>query len=120
MKQLFLADLAGLTEKEIHEHISESYEVSLDEVQSYKILVAYESVGSWGCDSSSFFLLEKEGKLYENHAGHCSCYGFEGQFSPEETTSQFLKERLSIDTGGYDPDSSLNEQLIKQYFLEEL
>lgn len=120
MKQLFLADLEGLTEEEIHRHIANSYEEALELVKEYKILIAYESVGRWGCDSSSFFLLEKGGVLYENHGSHCSCYGFEGQFSPEVTFPQFLKERLHISTGGYDSDSVKNQTLIKQYFKDEL
>jgi hypothetical protein len=27
----------------------------------------------------------KDGKLYEVHGSHCSCYGLEDQWSPEET-----------------------------------
>ena len=119
MKQLFLADLEGLTEEEIHRHIANSYEEALELVKEYKILIAYESVGDYGCDSSSFFLLEKDGLLYENHGSHCSCYGFENQFSPEETTVQYLKEKFTLPIGGYDYDNAKNKKLVKEYIDKE-
>jgi hypothetical protein len=72
---LALEDLAGKSEDEIRKHIAEEY-APADDVADFRILIAYESVGNWGCDSSSFFLLEKNGELFENHGSHCSCYGF--------------------------------------------
>lgn len=30
------------------------------------------------------------GKFYENCGGHCSCYEFEDQFEPEETSVEYL------------------------------
>ncbi len=48
---------------------------------------------------SSFVLyVGNDGKLYENHGSHCSCYGLEGQWSPEETNVEELLQRL--DRGG--------------------
>lgn len=38
-------------------------------------------------------LYERDGKLYEVHGSHCSCYGLEGQWQPEETTWAALKLR---------------------------
>jgi len=35
---------------------------------------------------SAFVLYEQDGKLYEVNGSHCSCYGLEGQWEPEETT----------------------------------
>lgn len=46
MKRLYLEDLDGLTQEEVYRHISYSYEVPIEEVQKYEILIAYESVGS--------------------------------------------------------------------------
>jgi len=120
MKRLYLEDLAGLPQSQVAEHISKEYEVPLSEVNKYKILIAYESVGSWGCDSSSWFLLQdrKTGKIYETHGGHCSCYGFEGQFEPEETNLEYLNsDKFYFSTGGYDDDCEaksidLNEVLL--------
>jgi hypothetical protein len=118
MKILKLEDLAGMTVKEIRDHLVEEYEATRDEVNKYEILVAYESVGSWGCDSSSFFLLreKKTGKLYEVHGSHCSCMGFEGQFSPEKTTKTYLKSsKFNFWCGGYDGNETENQRLVKEF-----
>lgn len=47
---------------------------------------------------SSFVLFMQNGTLYENHGSHCSCYGLEGQWGPEETSVAELEGRL--DRGG--------------------
>jgi hypothetical protein len=123
MNKLYLADLEGGTEQQIKEHIMASYEADAEEVDQFEILIAYESVGSWGCDSSSFFLLKEKqtGELYEVRGSHCSCYGFEGQFEPEYCTVDYLKSRsFYVQTGGYDDDSTDNTKAIKNYIQEEL
>lgn len=41
--------------------------------------------------NASFLLIETStGKFFEIHGSHCSCYGFEGQFSPEECPIEYL------------------------------
>ena len=118
MNKLYLEDLSGLSEDEVKKHIVSSYEVDDSEVDKYEVLVAYESVGSWGCDSSSWILLKdrETGKLFETHGSHCSCYGFEGQFEPEETTVEYLQsDRFFFCCGGYDNSAEENERLIKDY-----
>lgn len=45
----------------------------------------------------AFVLFERKGKLYEVNGSHCSCYGLEGQWSPEEVN---LKELYNRVTGG--------------------
>jgi hypothetical protein len=90
-KLLTLADLDGYSQDELKNHIAQSYEVDRAKLDNVTFLVAFEEVGPWGCDSSSFFLVEIDGELYENHASHCSCYGFEGQWTPESTTVDYLK-----------------------------
>lgn len=87
---LALADFAGDSELKIKQHLIQSYQATQDEVDRFKILIAYEYEDSY--DGSSHFLLEekKTGKLFEVHASHCSCYGYEGQFTPEATTAEYL------------------------------
>lgn len=131
-EMLGLADFKGLDEAAVKEHIAGEYggdksgfdygkpsdadrEKLASELESFRILIAYESVGSWGCDSSSFFLLEKDGKLFENHGGHCSCYGFEGQWAPEETSKESLLKRQFWGMGGYDNESEANTAAIRSY-----
>lgn len=41
----------------------------------------------------AFVLFERDGKLYEVNGSHCSCYGLEGQWEPDETTWEALAMR---------------------------
>jgi hypothetical protein len=120
---LLLEDLKEMSEAEVKLHLVNEYEAEADVVNDLEILIGYESVGSWGCDSSSFFLLrDKDGKLFEVHGSHCSCYGFEGQFTLEETTIEALKFRINESynhsvfyTGGYDDHEKENIQAATDY-----
>jgi hypothetical protein len=107
---LALEDLEGQDEASVRDHIVCAFEVSQRKVARFEILIAYQSVGNWGCDSSCWYLLRKDGVLYENHGGHCSCYGFEGQWAPEETAVDYLlSEKFNFCTGGYDDNEDHNE-----------
>jgi hypothetical protein len=135
---LFLADLKGMTPYEVKKHIAGEYAgdksgfdygrpsddvaTLAKKLDDFTILIAYESVGNWGCDSSSWFLMRKnsDNTLWEFSGGHCSCYGFEGQFDPEETQLEYLKsDKFYFSTGGYDDDRNENESKVKAY-LEKL
>jgi hypothetical protein len=138
-KMLALADMTGKSEDQVKHHLAENYagkekgfsygNPSKNEKQElqnilsdYSILVAYESVGSWGCDSSSWFLLQhKEIGSYGVISGsHCSCYGFEGQGEVEETDIDYLtSDRFYFYTGGYDDDAKDNTKKVKK-FLKKL
>lgn len=123
MNQLFLEDLKDFTEEEIREHFRSEYEAKKEDIDKFDILIAYESVGNWGCDSSSFFLLRdrETNELYENHGSHCSCYGFEGQFTPEKTTIDYLKsDNFYFCTGGYDSSDRENTRAVREYIAQEL
>jgi len=117
-KLLCLADFEGSTEEEIKEHIRCNYleisceysdiEESPSEVELLEdgeILIAYESIGNYGCDSSGFFVfMDKDGSLWENHSSHCSCYGMEGQWEPSASSIEYLlSDHFCFDMGGYDP-----------------
>lgn len=101
---LRLGDLRDLTDAELLDHIATEYiEGDIAPEQLGTILVAYESVGDYGCDSSSYFLIERDGELYEIHGGHCSCNGFEGQWEPQRVTPGYLvSPQWSMSIGGYD------------------
>ena len=119
-KELFLGDLKNMTERGIVDHICESYESKEEDVNKYYILIAYESVGRWGCDSTSWFLLrdKKSKELFENYGSHCSCYGFEGQWKPEPTNIDYLKsDKFSLPIGGYDTNESENEKAVKKFIM---
>lgn len=112
---LALEDLGGKFENEVREHIVCAFEIEEKELDGFEVLIAYESVGSWGCDSSNWFLLRKNGQLYENHGGHCSCNGFEGQWSPETTSWEYLRsDKFYVSTGGYDSDGAGNSEAVER------
>ena len=110
---LALEDLAGQDEASVREHIVCEFEIREKKLRGFEILVAYESVGDYGCDSSNWFLLRKGGVLYENHGGHCSCNGFAGQWAPEETNVEYLlSDKFYFRAGGYDDNEGANEDAV--------
>lgn len=66
------------------------YDTKLD--KGVEIIVAAYEEG--GYDGWSFVLYkDKDGLLFEVNAIHCSCYGLESQFEPEETSIDALMKR---------------------------
>jgi hypothetical protein len=55
------------------------------------LLASYETASYEGY---AFVLFERDRKLYEVNGSHCSCYGLEGQWEPEETTVEALRRRM--------------------------
>lgn len=55
------------------------------------LLAAY---GNDYYEGSAFVLFIKDEKMYEVHGSHCSCYGLEDQWEPEETTFEALEHRI--------------------------
>lgn len=87
---LKLGDYVGMSYDDIVKDIVCNYEVEESTVNQYKLVVA--CLNNYGYEEDSYFLLvhRNTGKLYEVFGGHCSCYGFEGQFKPEETTAEYI------------------------------
>lgn len=116
---LMLEDHSDVTSvSEIFDHLEGSWCVSKDELSGLRLLVAYESVGSWGCDSSGWYLFRREtdGQLLEVHGSHCSCYGFEGQFSPEETSLEYImSDKFYFPYGGYDESGGTHKDRVKEF-----
>lgn len=112
---LALEDLAGDSVDSVREHIVCSFQIEENELDGFEVLVAYESVGDYGCDSSNWFLIRKDGQLYENYGSHCSCMGFEEQWGPEETSVDYLlSDKFNFCTGGYDNDGGGNVEAVER------
>ena len=62
---------------------------ALKKYSDKKILFA--SYGYANSSGDAWVLFEKDGKLFEVNGSHCSCYGLEGQFEPEETDLKALE-----------------------------
>jgi len=60
----------------------------------------FASYGGGSYEGDATMIWKRDGKLYECHGSHCSCYGLEGQFEAEETNVGTLAAK-----GKKDPDS---------------
>lgn len=76
------------------------------------INILFASYNTASYEGEAWVLLEKEGKLFEVNGEHCSCYGLEGQWEPEQVSLEELKHRL--EKGNLGKEGSLN------YFAKEL
>jgi hypothetical protein len=70
------------------------------EFKGVEILLASYITGNY--EGTSFVLFRRDGKLYEVNAYHCSCFGLEGQWDPEEVTKEELSYRLKEGRLGVD------------------
>lgn len=80
----YLCDWENSTKDEILEEFD--FEGDRSEIE---ILFASYTYEYW--EGEAFLIAEKENKLYEVNAYHCSCYGLEGQFDLEETSIEQLE-----------------------------
>jgi hypothetical protein len=68
-------------------------------------------------DGYAFVLFRKDGKLYEVHGSHCSCFGLEGQWDPQETTLASLQ--LRYERTGFDSYTRRSEPALQAIKLLE-
>lgn len=47
-----------------------------------------------GYEGDALVLFRQDGKLWEVSGSHCSCFGLEGQWEPEEVTLDELRHRV--------------------------
>ena len=87
------AEFAGIYELKYEKFASQLLSEDLrDWYENSKILLA--EYDNEGYDGQAFVLLERDGKFYEGNGGHCSCFGLEDQWDPEETSVEALRHRL--------------------------
>lgn len=79
------------------------------------INILFASYGQANYSGDAWVLFEQGGKLYEVNGSHCSCFGLEGQWKPEEVVLEELKNRLLEGTWGTDDwsDNNFREELVK-------
>lgn len=68
-------------------------EYEMNDEKPEEVLFAYYSYESYSGDS--FVLYRNADKYYINEGSHCSCYGLEGQWTPEEYDKETLIKTLS-------------------------
>jgi len=76
------------------------YGKDVDFLEGFDVLLASYIQESY--EGYAFLLLRKGSEIYEINASHCSCFGLEGQFQPEETTVESMRHRL--DEGSFGTD----------------
>lgn len=68
----------------------------------------FASYGGNSYLGDAIVIWKRDGKLYENVGGHCSCYGLQDQWEPEETSVSALAKRdysHSVYLCNQDPES---------------
>lgn len=63
--------------------------------------IVYAAYAYRNYSGSALVIFERDGKLFEVNASHCSCNGLDGQWLPEETTWDAVGTR-EIVTKGYE------------------
>lgn len=104
----FTDSYLGQSEKDLADAITATLEAA-DFVLAYYDYECYEG--------TAYVLYLKDGVWYEVDGSHCSCYGLEGQWEPQETNVEALKLRLA--TGSFDYDKN-RDQLCKMHIKEYL
>lgn len=72
------------------------------------IHILFASYGQANYSGAAWVLFRQNGKLYEVNGSHCSCYGLENQWEPEEVLLEELEHRLLTGTFGEDSWSDNN------------
>lgn len=78
--------------------VENDFELKDNELEDIEILLAYYSYEDY--QGEAFVLFRRDGKLYEVNGSHCSCYGLEDQWSPEEVMLEELEHRVTEGTFG--------------------
>lgn len=79
---------------------------AIKKYENVNILFASYSYANY--EGDAWVLFEQNGELYEVNGGHCSCYGLEGQWSPDKVSLKELEHRLTKGAWGEDDWSDNN------------
>lgn len=96
----FYAETATYPNMEAWEKSKEKMRQALGKYEDINILFA--SYGEDNYSGEAWVLFEQDGKLFEVNGSHCSCYGLEGQWKPEETALEAIQMRLEKGYLGHD------------------
>lgn len=88
----YIAKEAPYQNKELWEEKKIEMAEAITKFEDINILFAFYGYEDY--EGEAFILYENGGKLYEVNGGHCSCYGLEGQWEPEETSLKALEHRI--------------------------
>ncbi len=77
--------------------------------------ILFASYGTDNYSGDAWVLFEKDGQLFEANGSHCSCYGLEGQWSPEPVVLEELKTR--IEAGYFGRDSYSDNEFVHELMV---
>ena len=80
------------SQEDMAKDFSRAYGEPLHEAMLADVVLAAYWTGSYEGDALVIF--RKDGKLFEVHGSHCSCFGLAGQWEPEEVDPEVLLGRL--------------------------
>ena len=90
------------------EDVVRDFHVPEDE-QDFKVLMAWYDQECY--EGSAFVLFDRDGKLYEVYGSHCSYYGLEDCWNPEETSVEALVHFMDQGYFGYQDQGERAKQL---------
>lgn len=96
--------------------VFDSFHVNPVKQQNIHICFAVYSGGNY--EGEAFILFDQNGKLYEVNGSHCSCYGLEDQWDPEEVVLAEMRNRLLNGTFGICIEEGFNEECRKFLGIE--
>jgi len=95
--------------------ITREFQVDASELAGCTVIFAAYTYEDYS--GSALVIFQKEDKLYEVNGSHCSCYGLEGQWSPEETSMEALRMR---NVASYGFSGELEDLFIDLVFEKEV
>lgn len=92
MEAIYLNDWArdNYSKKQGREALIGDFEIDESALDGVEILLASYTYECYS--GSAFVLFRRDGRLHEVNGSHCSCYGLEGQWEPEETSIEALRK----------------------------
>lgn len=92
-------------------------EFQVDESELADATVIFAAYTYEDYSGSALVIFQRDGKLFEVHGSHCSCYGLEGQWDPEETSMEALRMR---EVASYGFSGDLEDLFVDLVFEKEV
>ena len=83
-------DISDMNDSELRAYIVSEWRVYETDLAQYRIILAYEDESNY--EGTALYVLRRksDGVFFTVHGSHCSCYGFEDQFIPEQCDKDYL------------------------------
>lgn len=94
------------------EDVAREFDIPINDLAGLAILFASYDGGGYDGDAHVIFE-DSTGKLYEVQGSHCSCYGLEKQWNPEETSWEAIGIR-PLDYGYGKESSAFLKKLVTE------